>query len=390
MTLSTAATVRSGRRYYGGFNSSAGRQRSFRRLTRHRVGKLPIQPHRLRTWQDRSLWEEVFLDRIFELAGWLRDQGMLKERDDDGRSSGVDIDPSFPSPTPEQKLVSTDLLGNPKLSLANWIKKGPTPDLTPYFRQSKILGESGPWVALDGYVVQQDASRGRRLFAFVRSFLVANKEAKAFATYLAKQPLGGRWLPEKPQSYYTFVGEIPWCDTFPRTESTDVKFVIKEQKVKVKRKRPFFFLNGKPVDLPALAQLRFGTFDPLSQSKARRTEMTDDDLARVVRQYRIVEVEELQQEFRKFRTLIPVHEIGWEGRNVDNVSVHGTTLAKQLAQYAELVHLPQTHDLQTKDGVRATYGIAYRPQWAIVATELLRTHHSRRGLPESYPSVHRR
>lgn len=57
----------------------------------------------------------------FELGGWLQDQGLLKERDDYGRTWDVDLDPSFPSPTPETRLITADFLGDPKLSLADWI-----------------------------------------------------------------------------------------------------------------------------------------------------------------------------------------------------------------------------------------------------------------------------
>ena len=298
----------------------------------------------------------------FELGGWLRDHGLLSEREDHGRTSDVDIDPSFPSPTPGHQLVSADLLGDPSLSLADWIKNGPTADLLPYLRQSAIRGESGPWVALDGFVTQHDESRGRSLFAFVRSFLVAKNEAKAFAAHLAKQPLGGRWLPEKPQSYYTFAGEVPWCDTFPKTKATDLRFVVKERTVKARRKRPLYFLDGKPINLTAMNLVRFRIFGLPTEEDTESTQLTEEDLKRVVRHDRLVEVEEVQRETRKFRTLIPVHNLSWERRNVDSIPVHGITLAKRLAQSAGLVHLTQTHDLQTKEGIRATYGIAFRPQ----------------------------
>lgn len=298
----------------------------------------------------------------FEVGGWLRDQGLLSEREDHGRTSDVDIDPSFPSPRPEHQLVSADLLGDPSLSLPEWVKRGPTPDFLPYLRQSAIRGESGPWVALDGFVTQHDESRGWSLFAFVRSFLVAKNEAKAFAAHLAKQPLGGRWLPEKPQSYYTFAGEVPWCDTFPKTKATDLRFVVKERTVKARRKRPFYFLDGKPINLTAMDLVRFRIFGLPTEEDTESTQLTEEDLKRVVRRDRLVEVEEVQRETRKFRTLIPVHGLSWERRNVDNVPIHGITLAKRLAQTAGLVNLPQTHDLQTKEGIRATYGIAFRPQ----------------------------
>jgi hypothetical protein len=319
----------------------------------------------------RSLEEHHKIDRYgkkyswiayFELGGWLKDQGLLSEREDDGRTEDVDIDPSFPSPTPELQLVSTDFLGDPGLSLGDWIKKGPMPDFTRYLRQSAILGESGPWVALDGYVTQQDESRGRSLFAFIRSFLVAKDEAKAFAEFLGKQPLGGRWLPEKPECHSTFAGEVPWCDAFPKTRAVDLRFVVKERTVKVRRKQPFCFLDGKAINLTEMDLLRVRIFGPSTELQAGHTTLTEDDLARVVRRDRMVEVEEMQQESRRFRTFIPVNDFSSVGRNVDDVQVRGITLTKQLAQSVGLVHLPQTHDLQTKEGVRATYGMVLHAQ----------------------------
>ena len=104
--------------------------------------------------------------------------------------------------------------------MAGWIKKESTPNLGKFIRHASIRDEEEPWVALDGFVTQQDESRGRRLFTFVRAFFVAKSEANAVAFALAKQPLGGRWLPEKPRVLYTFTGEMPWCSTFPKMEPT--------------------------------------------------------------------------------------------------------------------------------------------------------------------------
>jgi hypothetical protein len=298
----------------------------------------------------------------FELGGWLGNRDLLGENEENGRALDIDIDPSFPSPTSEHQWIQADLLGDPKLSLSDWIKKGLPPDLTPYFRQRTILGELGPWVALDSFVAQQDESRGRSLFVFVRSFLVARNVGKEFAVSLAKQPLGGRWLPEKPECHFTFAGEVPWCETFPKSDPVNVRFVVKERKVKVKRKRPFFFLDGKPIKLAAMDLLSFENFASPTRLKEEYTRLTHDELERVERRDRIVDVEEVKQESRKLRAIIPVYAFSGVGRSVDDVSVNGVTLPKQLAQSAGLVHLPQTHDLQTKDGVRATYGTVFRPQ----------------------------
>jgi hypothetical protein len=108
--------------------------------------------------------------------------------------------------------------------------------------------------------------------------------------------------------------------------------------------------------------MRFQVFGFDLTNETGRTTLSEEDLARVVRRDRVVEVVEIQKDFRTFRTIIPVIDFGWEGSNVENLPVHGVGLSKQLAQSAGLVHLPQTHDLQMQKGVRATCGIAFRPQ----------------------------
>ncbi len=291
-----------------------------------------------------------------EIEGYLRDNGLLT-RGDNNRPFDMDIDPSFPSPTPQLQLVNWNLLGPRKLSPRDWLKKGPTPDLSGLLRQSIILSEPGPWVMLDGYVSRQDESRGRRLFAFVRSFIVRNKDTTKFVACLTNQSLSGRWLPEKPETHRVLAGEVPWCDVFPRTYSEDMTFVIKESTVKVRRKQPVFFLDGKEIDITLLAGQVHGL--PLRNDE---TAFTEEELKRMVHRNRMVEVEEMRRETKRFRPLIPVYDLEFEPHDVDDIPVRGITLAKQLAQAANLVNLPQTHDLQSVEGGRATYGVTFQPQ----------------------------
>jgi hypothetical protein len=82
----------------------------------------------------------------------------------------------------------------------------------------------------------------------------------------------------------------------------------------------------------------------------------------MVQKNRMIEVEEKRRETKRFRPLIPVYDLEFEPHDVDDIPIRGITLAKQLAQAANLVNLPQTHDLQNTDGVRATYGITFQPQ----------------------------
>jgi hypothetical protein len=291
-----------------------------------------------------------------ELEGFLRDNGMLT-RGDSNRPFDMDIDPSFPSPTPQLQLVTADLLGAQKLSRVDWLKKGPTPELSGIFRQTSILGESGPWVMLDGYITRQDESRGRRLFAFVRSFLIAKKHTTKFVACLTKQSLAGRWLPEKPETHQVFSGEIPWCSVFRRTYTEEMRFVVKESPVRVRRKQPVFFLDGKEVDINLLARQMRGLL--LINNE---TPFTEEELNRMVHRNRMVEVEEIRRETMSFRPMIPVCDLQFDRHDIDNIPIHGISLTKQLAQTANLFNIPQTYDLRTAEGIRATYEVTFQPQ----------------------------
>ena len=85
-----------------------------------------------------------------------------------------------------------------------------------------------------------------------------------------------------------------------------------------------------------------------------------EDAKRIVIKQVFGEVEEMQQDFSEIYAQIPVVDCRSVGRNMYEVPIYGVTLGKHFAQSSGLVHLPQTHDLQTKSGMRATYGVECR------------------------------
>jgi len=349
---------------------------------RHEYGRSSEEHHKV----DRY-GKKYSMIAYLELQGWLKDKGLLKESFDYGRTSSVDIDPSFPNAAPEQALIVENLLGKSSTSLTKWINEGPTIDFKAYLRQPTILGVSSSWIALDGFVTREDKSSGRRLFAFIRSFLVPANEAPKLIASLNKQPLGGRWLVEKPTTHYVFAGEMPWCSTFPKTKSEELKFLIKEEKIMVKRKQPVFLLDGKFTDITQIDLVRLKMFgaDP-DDSETKQMLLQKDVLKRLTASSRFVEVEETKQEFRKIRTIIPVVDFGWDGRNIDRASTSGVTLTKEIAKSLNLSNLPQTIDLQTKEGIRATgfiqSGRAYGNQerFCFIREDLLRAYLKKKGL----------
>jgi hypothetical protein len=209
----------------------------------------------------------------------------------------------------------------------------------------KVQSEQGPWITLDGDFTQKDKKRGRKLFCFIRSFLVDNKEADSFLTYITKQDLAGRWLPEKPSVYYTFAGEIPWCNILPKNEQTEFKFVTSEETIKVQR-----------------TKIEFDMDDEISNGieyEERLKCFNEGDFKQIKIKKVPVEVDEIKREYINFNALVPVVDYSWESyHSTANNSCKATFLAKEITTDLDLIGQPQTFDMFTKDGVRVTYNIS--------------------------------
>jgi hypothetical protein len=323
---------------------------------------------------------------FYEMAGLLRDHGKLERDDEDGRPREIEIDSSFPVPLPKHRPITDDFLGDPKMELKEWILNGGVPDVTPYLRVADIQSNPGPWVALDGFFTQEDTRRGRRIFCFIRSFLVARAESGPFFTHLSRQDLGGRWLPEVPRVLYTFAGEIPWCATYPNNGPTGFRFKTQEQRVKVSRKRPVYFLDGKQLQLTQMDLFRHRMFGDLADLTEGGKALSPAEVQRLEIRRVVVEEEEVWQKVRRFKAFTPVRNFGWEGRNLENEAVHATTLAKEIARDLRLVGQPQTFDMFTKEGAKATVGVSERLDYNnsqnlfLIREDLLKRYLKKNGL----------
>jgi hypothetical protein len=294
---------------------------------------------------------------FFEMSGLLHDQGVLEKWAE--RTSSVDIDPSFPERVIKDHFIQADFLGNREMEMKEWIANGPLPDVNPYLRLIEVQNEEEPWVALDGFVVQQDETCGRRLFCFIRSFFVTNRDTASFLEHLSHQNLGGRWLPEKPSVIYTFAGEIPWCDTFPKNGLSTFSFVTKEETIKVQRSQEELYLDGEKLEWTQIDLIRRRLFGDATRETEEQQDISDEDLKRIEVRQVPVEVEEVRKEYAEFNALVPVCDFGWEGyQTAVSDAGHATTLAKEIASDLELMGQPQTFDLFTKDGIKATCNVS--------------------------------
>jgi len=241
-----------------------------------------------------------------------------------------------------------------------WVANGTLPDVTPYLQVAEIQNETGPWVMLDGYITQENETLGRNIFCFIRSFLVLASEADSFFEHLSNQNLGGRWLPEKPSVSYTFAGEVPWCETFPDSDACEFSFVVKEETIQVERMEPTCFLDGKQLDLSYADIVRLRLLGVNAYDKDVE-KLSEEELERIEIREILVEVEETQQSIVTYHALIPVCDFSWENsRSVFNNASHATTLAKEIAADLKLIGQPQTFDLVTSTGIKATCNVSDR------------------------------
>lgn len=293
----------------------------------------------------------------FEMSGLMHDLGIIDRTYERKRTSDVDIDPSFPERVLKLKLFVSDLLGSPDMDMPDWIANGDQPDMAPYLRVHRIGEHEGPWVALDGFVVQEDEERGRRSFCFVRSFIVPNASSEAFLEKLAGQELGERWLPEKPSVIYTFEGEIPWCATYPVNGPTEFSFIENERTVKVQKTRTELFLDDQPLTKSQMKFLRRKLVD--KDFTADEGGLADTEIERIEVREIPFEANEIERDYSEFQALIPVCDFGWEGYQTSaSDGGHAVTLAREIADDLDLFNRPQEFDLFTKEGYRASLNIS--------------------------------
>ena len=291
----------------------------------------------------------------FEMSGLLHDQGVLENWSE--RTSSVDIDPSFPERVTKGHLIEADFLGDPKADMEAWIVNGPSPDITQYLRLEEVQQMKGPWIALDGFVAQEDVTRGRNSLCFIRCFLVANQDADFFMNHLSLQKFSSGWLPRKPEVFYTFAGEIPWCGTFPNNAQSQFPF----DAVKAERPQPELYPDGAKLERAMMNLIQRIESGDASGETEYQQNIDDEDLNRIVVRGVPVEVAGVRKENAKFNALIPVCDFGWEGhQTAASDAGHATTLAKELTSDLGLIGQPQTFDLFTKAGIKATLNLAYQ------------------------------
>ena len=100
-------------------------------------------------------------------------------------------------------------------------------------------------------------------------------------------------------------------------------------------------------------------FGNLFEEFEEENQISDEDLQRIEIKEKLVEVEKIQKEYKKFSTLIPVCDFNWESEHTSvSDAGYATILAKEIAFDLELTGQPQTFDLFTRNGTKATFNVS--------------------------------
>ena len=336
---------------------------------------------------------------FYELAGFRQDNGLLRDYYDDVRVLNADIDPSFPDEQREYNWVTEDFLGDREISAEEWISKTAPPDLISYLKVDHLCGEQGPWVLLKGYMSQKDDQANRDMFAFLNGLIVKSEEVEEIVEILKKQEKIDREnIPFCPEDYYTYAGEIPWCDTYQ--ENSWEKVSLKIGTVLVPEEQQVILRDGEPVPDEELQSFwdsivdmiepedpfdkLLGFYDINSITNligTRNWEMIEAQLHKRDFELKTETVNVERPEYQEFEMLVPVRENSWTDSQSAAVPGRNVTIpSKQIAETFSLCGQPQNFDLFEKNGRCASMTFRCGEEWG----ETQNFAYLRQDLLESY------
>ena len=293
---------------------------------------------------------------FYELTGFRQDNGLLPDYYENDRISGADIDPSFPTEERKHNLITEDFLGDREIPVEEWIAKTNPPDLTPYLKVNNLCKQQGDWVLLQGSLSQEDKKDSRDMFASLQGLIVKPEETeKIIETFMNQESMDRSNMPFCPEDYYTYAGEVPWCDTYPENSCEEIQIEI--GKASVPERRVKFLRDGKPI--PWEETHKF--WDSITNLIEKEdTETLKERLREQNLDITIETVEIEKPEHQTFEVLVPVRENNWEDhRSAMNANRSVAIPSRQISETFGLCGQPQSFDLFEKDGRRASISFRY-------------------------------
>lgn len=316
---------------------------------------------------------------FYELAGLRQDNGLLPDRYDGPRISDADIDPSFPDEQREHNLIIVDFLGDREVSAEEWIAKTLPPDLIQYLKVDNLCGEQGPWILLNGYMSQKDDQVNRDMFAFLQALIVKSEEVEEIVENLMSQDTIDRDnIPFCPEDYYTYAGEVPWCDTYQENIWKEVS--LKIGTVLVPEEQQVILRDGEPVSDEKLQSFWDSIVDLIEPEdpfdkllgfwginsitnliETRNWEMIEAQLHKQGFELTTETVNVEKPEFQTFEMLVPVRENNWEDYHSAIIPSRSVAIpSRQIAETLSLCGQPQSFNLFEKvNGKRASITFRY-------------------------------
>ena len=282
---------------------------------------------------------------FYELYGLFQDRGVLASNWPayDARPSDVDIEPSFPNPPHPLKIVDESFLEPKTMAPTSWVKQGPVPKLLPYLVLPELDGETGPWVLLDGGVAQEDENIGHRIQTHTTALLVKSELLEKLVKLSCISNLGGYWLPRAPSSHYSFVGEIPWCESIPKNGLQTLEFITE-----IRRRME------TPDEVNE--RLKWSTIGiKMSLGDVPSWPATDKRDRKELRKPQMKEVTIMEQ----IEVLMPIHHMGWESYHTAITKCQGHVVARDIAEPLGLCAGLPSMDLYDRDGRRAAITVAW-------------------------------
>ncbi|MDP9475064.1 MAG: hypothetical protein M3R38_05125 [Actinomycetota bacterium] len=322
-----------------------------------------------RHYDDGRSWAEGYGRKYVraatrELAGYRDDLGLLRsEHDYEVNPPHVDLDPSFPERPPELLIVPGDLLGDRREPLGEWISRGPDLTFEDVLEVETLRGEHGPWVLLWGDVAQHDEQHRRRMFCFMQGLLLVAADAEEILDAVGRAEENRLDASDIPEVHYAYAGEIPWCETYPPTEPSDITLIMGETTVATKKVELEFVRDGERMTDAEFSRMMCEYLgDGNDVSETQDEEAAVEFLGHALQEQHVelvereVTVDERRLDMESRQMTMPVNRHSFSGSRSDVTPDFSAYVpARQIADALGLTNRPQTYDLFDPDGRRASF-----------------------------------
>jgi len=161
------------------------------------------------------------VERYGKKYGWIgfyRVAGLLAEGGQASSWLEVDIDPTFPQPSPPAPVALASWARRTPREDRAWLDKGIIRVPDDVIMASSLDGDQGPWTLIHAEMTCKDPATGRRTFGLFNTVLVERVDADRFIGMMSSMAYPGRSVIDVPSDYYTFAGEIGWHARFAAPE----------------------------------------------------------------------------------------------------------------------------------------------------------------------------